>query len=91
MTFTPTDGTDYVPVTITVLINVAQAAPQVSAKPVSLTYGTPLADSQLTFPATWTVGGAVVTVPGSWSYHDRFWHGAERRRRAERHGDLQPH
>jgi uncharacterized repeat protein (TIGR03803 family) len=67
-TFTPTDSTDYLTVTITVIINVAQVAPQVSVSPVNLTYGTPLANGQLSFPATWTVGGTVVAVPGSWSY-----------------------
>ena len=68
MTFTPIDGTNYRTVTITVIINVAQAAPQVSAKPVNLTFGTPLADNQLNGSATWTVGGTLFAVPGSWSF-----------------------
>jgi hypothetical protein len=68
VTFTPTDGTDYLTVTITVIINVAQTAPVVSVNPINLSYGTPLANSQLSGPATWTKGGSVVTVPGSWSF-----------------------
>ncbi len=66
--FTPTDSNDYTGATQTVTINVAQAVPAVSVNPVNLTYGTPLANSQLSGTATWTVDGNVVTVPGSWSY-----------------------
>jgi hypothetical protein len=40
----------------------------VSVNPVNLTYGTLLANSQLSGTATWTVGGYEVTVPGTWSY-----------------------
>ena len=68
MTFTPTDSTDYTSAMATVTINVVQAAPQASANPVNFTYGTPLADNQLSGTATWTVGGSVSPVPGSWSY-----------------------
>jgi hypothetical protein len=68
VTFIPTEGNDYVPVTIAAFINVAQAAPVVSANPVTLTYGMPLADHQLSGTATWTVGGTVVAVPGFWSF-----------------------
>ena len=68
VTFTPTDSTDYAGATKTVTINVDQAAPEVSVNPVNLTYGTPLANSQLSGTATWTVGGNEVTVPGTWSY-----------------------
>ena len=67
-TFTPTDTTDYSRATSSVTINVDQAAPDVSVNPVNLTYGTPLSNSQLTGTATWTVGGDVVNVPGSFAY-----------------------
>ena len=66
--FTPTDSTDYTGATATANINVEQAAPELGVNPVNLTYGTPLANGQLTGSATWTVGGNVVAVPGSWSY-----------------------
>jgi hypothetical protein len=36
--------------------------------PVTLTYGTPLADDVLSGAAAWTVGGAVVPIPGSWLF-----------------------
>jgi hypothetical protein len=68
VTFTPTDLTDYSTAVSTVIVNVAQAVPQVSVNPVSLTYGTALANSQLTGTATWTVGGNPVTVAGSFTY-----------------------
>jgi streptogramin lyase len=68
VTFTPDDTTDYTSATATVTINVLQATPVVSVNPVNLTYGTALADSQLSGTATWTVGGTVMTVDGSWSY-----------------------
>ncbi len=68
VTFTPTDTADYRSIAATATINVAQARPGVNVDPVNLTYGTPLANSQLTGTANWTVGGNQVTVPGSWSY-----------------------
>jgi hypothetical protein len=68
VTFTPTDSVDYTGMTAMVTINVSHAAPDLSVNPVDLTYGTPLANSQLTGPATWTVSGHLVTVAGSWSY-----------------------
>ena len=68
VTFTPTDSTDYTGATATVSINVDRATPELSVYPVNLTYGPPLANGQLIGSATWTVGGNVLTVPGSWSY-----------------------
>ena len=68
MTFTPTNTTAYNGATATVMISVDPAAPDVSVNPVNLTYGTALANTQLGGTATWTVGGNVVTVPGSWTY-----------------------
>ena len=49
-------------------VNVAQATPTVSVNPVNITYGTALANSQLSGTATWTVGGNPVTVPGTFTY-----------------------
>jgi hypothetical protein len=68
VTFTPKDNTDYTSTRATVTVNVAQAGVEVSVNPVDLTYGTPLANSQLTGTATWTVDGDVVTVLGSFTY-----------------------
>ncbi len=68
VTFTPTDSTDYTGATATVTVNVDRAAPVVSVNPVELTYGTALANSQLGGTATWTVGGNVTTVLGSFTY-----------------------
>jgi len=66
--FTPTDSTDYTNVTKTVTINIDQATPIVTINRVNLTYGTPLANSQLIGTATLTIGETVDIVPGSWSY-----------------------
>ena len=68
VTFSPTNTTTYNNATATVTINVNPAASELSVNPVNLTYGEALANSQLGGLATWTVGGNVVTVPGSWSY-----------------------
>src|SRR5205823_588499 len=68
VTFTPTDTTDYTSASSTVIVNVGQAAPTVSASPVSLTYGTTLDNGQLTGTATWIVGGSTVVVGGTFTY-----------------------
>ena len=68
VTFTPTDSADYSTVTTTVIVNVAQATPSVSADPVNMTYGLPLDASLLAGTATWTVGGNLVSVLGLLSY-----------------------
>ena len=47
VTFTPADTTDYTNVLTSVLVNVAHATPQVSVSPVNITYGTALANGQL--------------------------------------------
>jgi hypothetical protein len=48
---------------------VTSAAPNVSVSPVNLTYGTALANGQLSSgSATWTVGGLTVIVAGTFSY-----------------------
>ena len=68
VTFTPSDATDYTTALTTVSINVAQATPHVSVAPVSLTYGTALANSQLSGAASWVIGGQTVSVPGTFTY-----------------------
>ena len=49
-------------------LTVTPAAPNVSLNPVDLTYGTALADGQLSGTASWTVDGLTVAVPGTLSY-----------------------
>jgi len=68
VTFTPIDSTDYTTATTTVVVNVAQATPQESVNPVNITYGTALANGQLSGTATWIVAGQSVSVAGTFSY-----------------------
>jgi len=71
VTFTPTDTTTYATVSsgLNVIVNVAQATPAISnVNPVNITYGTALANGQLSGTATFTVGGNPVTVPGTFTY-----------------------
>ncbi len=68
ITFLPTDTADYTSVSSSVLVNVAQATPEVTVNPVSITYGTALDNSQLSGTATFTVDGKSVTVPGTFTY-----------------------
>jgi hypothetical protein len=68
VTFTPNDTTDFNTVESIVTVNIAQAPPYVGVFPVSLTYGTPLDNSQINGRATWTVDGVVVLVPGTYAY-----------------------
>ena len=56
--FTPTDSTNYAVADVTGTVNVAQATPTaLTVTPVSITYGTVLANSQLTGTASATVNG----------------------------------
>ena len=68
VTFTPSVGTDYTSVQTTVTVNVGQATASVSVNAVNLTYGTALANAQLSGTASFTVNGSLVNVPGSFSY-----------------------
>ena len=69
VTFIPTDSTDYVRASATVAVNVAQATPTVvGVNPVSITYGTALANGQLSGTVQWTVGGSTVSVAGTLAY-----------------------
>jgi hypothetical protein len=68
VTFTPSDTTDYTSASVTVTVNVARATPGVSLGAVALTYGTALADGQLSGSASWTVGGVPTKVPGRFSF-----------------------
>ena len=66
--FTPIDSTDFTTAASTVTVNVAQATPTVTVNPVNITYGTALANGQLSGTVQWTVGGSQVSVPGTFSY-----------------------
>ena len=55
-------------VSVTLTIFDQQAATAATATPVSIAYGTLLADSQLLGTATAVVGGQAVTVPGTFTY-----------------------
>ncbi len=69
VTFTPTNSADYNTTTSNVIVNVAQATPTIAGvNTVMITYGTALANSQLSGSATFVVGGNLVSVPGSFSY-----------------------
>jgi hypothetical protein len=69
VTFTPNDVTDYTSASTTVPVTVNKATPtSVTVTPVTLTYGTALANSQLSGTATWTVNGSLVSVPGTFTY-----------------------
>src|SRR5205807_977788 len=68
VTFTPTDTVDYTGVSTSGVVNVGQATPSVSVNAVNLTYGTVLANSQLSGAATWIVGGSTVSVAGTFTY-----------------------
>jgi hypothetical protein len=68
VTFTPTDSTDYTTVGAIATVNVAQATPTLSNNPVNMTFGTALANSQLSGTAAWTVNGQTVNVGGTYNY-----------------------
>ena len=69
VTFTPNDTTDYTTVSSNVIVSVAQATPTVgSVNAVNITYGTALANAQLSGTAMFTVGGNSVTVSGTFTY-----------------------
>jgi hypothetical protein len=72
VTFTPDDTTNYTPASSTVTVNVAQATPTVTVNPVTIIYGTALANSQLSGTVTWTVDRNLVTVPGTFFYSSTF-------------------
>ena len=66
---TPT-AQDYTITTVpgTLTVNIARETPTVSVNPVNITYGTALANSQLSGTATWTIGADPVTVAGTFTY-----------------------
>ena len=68
VTFTPTDATDFTPATASVSIDVNQATPTVTVNAVDITYGTALANGQLSGTASWTVNGSPINVLGTFSY-----------------------
>jgi hypothetical protein len=67
--FAPANTKEFNPASSTVNVNVRQAPPTVeSINPVTVIYGTALANSQLSGTATWTVDGNLVAVPGTFTY-----------------------
>src|SRR5262249_23073201 len=69
VTFTPDDAVNYRSVATSVTVNVGQATPAVTVvSPVGLTYGTALANGQLSGTATWVVKGQTVSVAGTYRY-----------------------
>jgi hypothetical protein len=68
VTFTPADTTHESAVSTTVTVTVAQATPTVSVAALSLTYGTALANSQLSGTASWVVDGIAASVSGMFTY-----------------------
>ena len=69
VTFTPTDALDYTSVSSTVSVIVARATPTVTGvNAVTLNYGTPLDNSQLSGTATFNVNGTAVNVAGTFTY-----------------------
>jgi hypothetical protein len=61
-------NTTYVNASAVTTFTIAPGTPQVSVNPVKLTYGTALANSQLSGTATFIVNGTKVSVPGIYSY-----------------------
>jgi CSLREA domain-containing protein len=49
-------------------LTISQATPTISVNPVNITFGTALANGQLSGAATWLVGGSKVTVSGTFAY-----------------------
>lgn len=69
VTFTPDDTTDYTTATATVWLWVNQATPTISwAVPAAITYGTALDSTQLNATTSWSVGGTLGTVAGTFAY-----------------------
>ena len=69
VTFTPTDATDYTTATQTTTIDVNQVTPTISwPAPAAITYGTALGSTQLDASTSWTVGGILGSVAGTFAY-----------------------
>ena len=71
VTFTPDDTTDFETVDTSVTVNVAQSSPvasTVTVNPVDITYGTALANGQISGTATYPIGGTPTIIPGSFAY-----------------------
>ena len=71
VTFTPNDTTDFVTVATSVTVNVAQTSPVASTvflNPVNITYGTALANGQISGTATYPIGGTPTAIPGTFAY-----------------------
>jgi hypothetical protein len=71
VTFTPTDATDYAPVTVSTTITVNPATPTITWMPkplASIIYGSPLSLTQLGATASATVSGTSTAVLGTFAY-----------------------
>ena len=90
VTFTPQDATDYAPVNTTVVVNVAQATPDVSVNPLSIPVGVSRAAGQQPAQRHRDLGGRRRSgqPPGYVHLHQRRGHGPRRREWADRIGDL---
>ena len=81
-TFSNRDAITYLE--IETLAEVHAPVLNVTANPVNITYGTPLANSQLSGPTIYSVAGNPVTVPGVFNVHHCRRSDAKRRQRSER-------
>ena len=69
VTFTPTNAINYTGASFTVAINVLPATPTITwANPAPITIDMPLSSTQLDATASWTVGGVLVSVAGTFTY-----------------------
>ncbi len=67
--FTPTDTTDFSSATDTVAINVLPTAPTITwTNPASIVAGTALSGTQLDATSSWTVGGVLGSLAGTFTY-----------------------
>ena len=80
----------YVSALASTTFTIAPGTPHVGVNPVKLTYGTALANSQLSGTATFIVNGTTVLVPGTYSYTSAGRHSA-RRQRQRLHGSSNLH
>jgi probable HAF family extracellular repeat protein len=69
VTFTPDDAIDYTTATATVTMDVARATPTIIwPNPATIDYGAALSTTQLDATASYSVGGASLSVPGTFTY-----------------------
>ena len=67
--FTPIDTDDYTTAAATATIDVSQATPTISwSNPANIVYGTALSGTQLNATSSWTLGGVIGSVEGTFTY-----------------------